>query len=332
MARLADLSGTELEDFLSRTYLAMLRLGSPTQERLEQEGYHADDVRRAARALVGRGLIAETGPGSWEVQPPELALPRLAAELEARARFSRSFASELGVIWRQSRGGAPDPEAGMGGIEGLGSPDDAAAGMRSMEGMAIDHLRIMVADSPAARVWLLHLGAHRDRVERSATSVSLVVDRALLGESGVLTELERQGADGAQVKVMGAVPFGAVIADDRAAMVDLSQHDDHGGGSFLIRRAAVVAGLTALVEVGLTRGVPLTPRHGVKGGRRDLPLDDRDVRILGLLAAGATDQMIARSIGVSGRTVERRVRFLMEHLGGTTRFQAGVQAARRGWL
>jgi DNA-binding NarL/FixJ family response regulator len=49
-------------------------------------------------------------------------------------------------------------------------------------------------------------------------------------------------------------------------------------------------------------------------------------------AAGATDATIARQTGVSQRTVERRVRALMEQLGAGTRFQAGVQAAHRGMV
>jgi DNA-binding NarL/FixJ family response regulator len=35
---------------------------------------------------------------------------------------------------------------------------------------------------------------------------------------------------------------------------------------------------------------------------------------------------------VSQRTVERRVRALMDQLGAGTRFQAGVQAGRRGLI
>ena len=62
------------------------------------------------------------------------------------------------------------------------------------------------------------------------------------------------------------------------------------------------------------------------------PLDERDRRILSLLTVGASDQVVARQLGVSVRTVERRVRYLTEHLGAATRFQAGVQAVRRGWV
>ena len=60
---------------------------------------------------------------------------------------------------------------------------------------------------------------------------------------------------------------------------------------------------------------------------RTAGLDRRDTTILTLLAAGASDATIARQSGISQRTVERRVRALMDQLGAGTRFQAGVQAA-----
>ena len=66
--------------------------------------------------------------------------------------------------------------------------------------------------------------------------------------------------------------------------------------------------------------------------RRAKQLDLRDARILSLLSDGHSDSTIARESGISVRTVERRVRSLMDRLGAKTRFQAGVQAARRGWI
>ncbi|HEY8820946.1 MAG TPA: LuxR C-terminal-related transcriptional regulator [Dermatophilaceae bacterium] len=66
--------------------------------------------------------------------------------------------------------------------------------------------------------------------------------------------------------------------------------------------------------------------------RRAKQLDLRDARILSLLSDGRSDSTIARESGISVRTVERRVRSLMDRLGAKTRFQAGVQAARRGWI
>jgi DNA-binding NarL/FixJ family response regulator len=42
--------------------------------------------------------------------------------------------------------------------------------------------------------------------------------------------------------------------------------------------------------------------------------------------------VIARQLRLSRRTVTRRIAALLDRLGATTRFQAGVQAATRGWL
>jgi len=50
------------------------------------------------------------------------------------------------------------------------------------------------------------------------------------------------------------------------------------------------------------------------------------------LASGAKDEQIARTLGLSLRTVRRRVADLMIELGVDTRFQAGAEAVRRGWL
>ncbi|WP_374231436.1 hypothetical protein [Frigoribacterium faeni] len=50
------------------------------------------------------------------------------------------------------------------------------------------------------------------------------------------------------------------------------------------------------------------------------------------MAAGATDEVVAQRLGLSVRTVRRRVHDLFGELGVTNRFHAGVEAARRGWL
>ena len=38
-----------------------------------------------------------------------------------------------------------------------------------------------------------------------------------------------------------------------------------------------------------------------------------------------------RQLEIGHRTVQRRIQVLMQRLGATSRFQAGVLAARRGW-
>jgi len=59
---------------------------------------------------------------------------------------------------------------------------------------------------------------------------------------------------------------------------------------------------------------------------------DLNELLLRQLAQGAKDEQIARTLGVSLRTVRRRIASIMAELGVDSRFQAGVEAVRRGWL
>lgn len=62
-------------------------------------------------------------------------------------------------------------------------------------------------------------------------------------------------------------------------------------------------------------------------------LDFERVReILEVLATGATDDATARKLGVSDRTVRRRVAAVMDLLDASSRFEAGVKAVQAGWL
>ncbi|GAA0984749.1 hypothetical protein GCM10009555_059070 [Acrocarpospora macrocephala] len=64
--------------------------------------------------------------------------------------------------------------------------------------------------------------------------------------------------------------------------------------------------------------------------RRTLP--DHLHAVLLQLLSGATDQTASNRLGISPRTYSRRVSELLEHLGVESRFQAGAEVARRGWL
>ncbi len=96
--------------------------------------------------------------------------------------------------------------------------------------------------------------------------------------------------------------------------------------SSIVRQPAVVADGRALVRAAVGAG-----RDPRSAGRRAARCDLRRF-LLQQLAVGAHDEQIARKLGISLRTVRRRVADLMRELGADTRFQAGVEAARRGWL
>jgi DNA-binding NarL/FixJ family response regulator len=54
--------------------------------------------------------------------------------------------------------------------------------------------------------------------------------------------------------------------------------------------------------------------------------------VLMLMSSGVKDEAAARQLNVSDRTYRRHVADILSRLGASSRFQAGVEAVRRGWL
>jgi DNA-binding NarL/FixJ family response regulator len=102
----------------------------------------------------------------------------------------------------------------------------------------------------------------------------------------------------------------------------------------LVRRSRLCDALRELFEAHWAQAVPVFSGTGgtttANEGHPDLLPADRS--LLHLLNAGLKDEAILRQLGISERTLRRRINELTARLGATSRFQAGAQAVRRGWL
>lgn len=134
--------------------------------------------------------------------------------------------------------------------------------------------------------------------------------------------------DGEEARVRPVLPMKMMMADDRMAIIPISVGDSVLDAAYVIHPSALLQALDALFEAEWDRAVPL--RTAVDGAVQAPDADH--LKLLGLLAAGLTDESIARSLGWSARTTQRRLQTLMRELGATTRFQAGMTARERGWL
>lgn len=94
----------------------------------------------------------------------------------------------------------------------------------------------------------------------------------------------------------------------------------------LVRQRGWVEAMTLWFESMWDKASPLSTTVSGRGA------GDLRTFLLQQLASGAQDEQIARRLGVSLRTVRRRVADLMSDLGADSRFQAGVEAAKRGWI
>ena len=153
-------------------------------------------------------------------------------------------------------------------------------------------------------------------------------------------EVERLAEQGEQARITDDLPVKLAIVDDEIALVSLSL--EPGRVDALITHAPpLVHALRELFEFHWSRAMPLPEaKERVAGGASDLAIAEEFGRrpsleersILTLMAVGMKDDAIARQLGMSPRTLRRRSQELLAELGAGNRFQAGVEAARRGWL
>ncbi len=118
-----------------------------------------------------------------------------------------------------------------------------------------------------------------------------------------------------------------IVFDGSVALVSLDPRNT-AAGALQVADPGLVAPLVVLFEQTWSSATPLDP------GR--LPADDipngKERALLRLVAEGCTDAAAAGQLHVSHRTARRMMAVLMERLGARSRFEAGVKAARRGWL
>ena len=316
----------EAEGVITRIFLAVLRHPDPTRALLIAQGMKGPLVDHSLEVLGSRGLVRLHQGGRIEVVPPDISLPALALDYERRARESRSAAHELAQVYFQARSASRTPDVGT--VRILNSMEEIAAVTAEAVAAATQQVRSFRSLSPRTRaIFASPLHSHEEPtrgVSGNQLDYMTVYDTEVLEIHGALEILEARERGGERFRFTSSVPFSGVIVDEAAAIIDVSAFDPSGFGSALIRARSMVLALIALSDHLWDLGSPLNV-----GG---MATERRDQMILALLAAGAPDATIARQAGVSQRTVERRVRALMDQLGAGTRFQAGVQAARRGMI
>lgn len=157
-----------------------------------------------------------------------------------------------------------------------------------------------------------------------AEAVDRGVRVRILHELGVGAAAQHLARTGAQVRAAGRLPSRLLIADRRVALILPPAGAADPGPAIATGRSPLLATLVEHFELQWS----VTPVSGPPPGS----LGPRDAEILGLLASGLTDDAVAARVGSSARTIRRRVAALMREAAASTRFQAGVEAVRRGWL
>ncbi|MFG2567788.1 LuxR family transcriptional regulator [Streptomyces sp. NPDC048567] len=160
---------------------------------------------------------------------------------------------------------------------------------------------------------------------RRGVRVRAVVDREGLSFHGRARGLNVLAAEGVQIRLGMALPTKLITVDRRMTLLPPTDAADPTATALVVSDALLSNALVPLFEAVWERAVPI---GSVDNGQ----VTDEDRELLTMLSSGLKDEAIARRLEVHVHTVRRRISRLMQELKAETRFQAGVQAASRGWL
>ncbi|WP_405716016.1 LuxR C-terminal-related transcriptional regulator [Streptomyces xanthophaeus] len=166
-----------------------------------------------------------------------------------------------------------------------------------------------------------------DAMHRGVAVLTLYQD-SVRNDPATLAYARWMTQEGGLVRTHPTLPPRMLVFDREVAFVPVDPANTRLG-ALCTREPGIVASLTALFEqtwqsaVPLGADVPQDERTGLSPGEREL---------LQLLASGMTDEGAGKRLGISLRTVRRQMAALMERLDASSRFEAGLKAAQRGWL
>lgn len=160
----------------------------------------------------------------------------------------------------------------------------------------------------------------------------VVLERALLDEPGALDGAMRSIDAGEEIRLTERLPVKLIVIDRRLAMVPLGTERPPGDdGAIVVHASGLLDALVALFDAIWEASVPLRLGSQLRVDDSE-SVTELDAKILSLQLAGLTDQAVAKQLEVSVRTIQRRMRHLMDIAGARTRLQLGWHAAEHGWL
>ncbi|GHD90692.1 helix-turn-helix transcriptional regulator [Streptomyces naganishii] len=317
-----------LDDRHESAYRALVSVGAAEVPDLARRLMLGEkDTEQALRRLERHGLAAQSSarPGRWVAAPPAVALGAL---LTQRRHELEQAELATALLAEEYRAAAAEPAVHdlVGVVTGASA---VAQRFLQLQLGATEEVCALVTGRPVAVS-----STENDAEEQAAgrgVRYRVVVERAVLDLPDGLTELTTALERDEQVRVADSVPTKLVVADRALAMVPLTSHTAEPA-ALVVHAGGLLELLSGLFESVWREALPL--RLGASGVTEQAPdgPDAADLEVLSLLLASLTDASVAKQLGLGLRTVQRRVKRLMELTGVTTRLQLGWHAYERGWV
>ncbi|MFF4277004.1 helix-turn-helix domain-containing protein [Streptomyces sp. NPDC001536] len=314
-----------------RVYRALLGRPNSTAILLpDQLGLPHAHVDKALSRLVGWGLVTRSADERFTAAPPAVALGALISQRRDGLRMA-----EYALVTF-----AEEHRAAMTGS----SISDLIEVVTGVDAIRHRFLQVQQAARTQVRSFITAPFVALPPDENTAEPMAIgrgvqfraVLDRAVLEEPGILDDAIDSLRKGVQLRVADQLPMKLVLADADLGLVPLAVTPDGEPGAALLHRSGLLDALDALFETVWRTADPLALSATVGASEPTVEVDPQgptelDRRILALLLAGLTDLAAATQLGLSPRTLHRRLRHLMDMAGVRTRMQLGACAVRNGW-
>jgi sugar-specific transcriptional regulator TrmB/DNA-binding CsgD family transcriptional regulator len=281
-------------------------------------------VRQIVAELERLGLMARQAASSerYVASPPSISLRPLLLERERGLTRAHEALVELSELYRRST-----EQRSVADVVDVVLGDDAVRQrVAQLQAASVEQVRALVLHEVAV------LGndenVEEDRALARGVRYRVIVEAGVLERPGWLAAAREMTQIGEEIRVLPALPTRMFIADDQMALVPMrsQREEDRGSGALLIHPSGLLDLVTAIFEEYWTAAAAFLPVAAAPSA------EDVDRDLLRLLLLGVTDQAAAAQLGISLRTVQRRVSALMEAAGVTTRMQLGAEAVRRSWV
>jgi sugar-specific transcriptional regulator TrmB/DNA-binding CsgD family transcriptional regulator len=291
-------------------------------------GVDERQTRDALERLVGLSLVRERAGGRVYVPVnPEVTLDAMLAleqaELSRRERQLLQARAELARLVRTG-------DSQTGPVREVRRLDDLKQVIAVMRDLSARCYREVLSVTPGELVPVEQIAeALEDDLALLDRGVRcrLLHTRRQLRSEPLRRHLATLRRHGAEVRISDTLPHRLLIFDRTVSFLPVNPQRV-AGGALVVREPAIIANLVTLFESLWATAVGL--EEALESGGPGASAFDRAV--LMLMSSGVKDEAAARQLNVSDRTYRRHVADILTRLGASSRFQAGVEAVRRGWL
>ncbi len=327
MSEFGDLA--EFDVALYRT--ALMQTSGTAAELAAAMGVTPEDLDKSVARLLDMGLLRLTDDDRLAGVSPMLAEATVlgAEDLELGARRAaleqrRDTIRRLVPTWTAAYGG----DSAEGDVDVI-TDQTAIANilMHYADRCESELLSVAPGRLPSTRL------DGRTRVANVYSARRGIRTRALYQHTALRDRATRAYLDdladnGAQIRFAPSVPGRSLVVDRSVALLPIPTGDPGRQGLAVVREHNVIAWVVATFEQLWSEATPL---EDVLNRHQDsTELDETRAAILRLMAEGEKDEAISRRLSISVRTCRRHIADYMAQVGASSRFQAGVIAARAG--